>query len=91
MCKKNQGGREVRYISEFKRCRLKIKGGREVRSCRFVWFTSSNFEECVKKTREVGRLGSNPNPNDVISKSREVGRFARFVSFGSHLQILMSV
>ena len=54
--KKNQGGREVRFKSEFKqgrlvhkRGRLKIKGGREVSSFRFIWITSSNFDECVKK------------------------------------------
>jgi hypothetical protein len=44
------GGREVRFEFEPKQCHLKIKGGREVHTFRFVWFTSSNFDECVKKT-----------------------------------------
>ena len=61
-----------------------VSKSREVgRFVRFVWFTSSNFDECVKKHREVGRLGSYPNSNDVVSKSREVGRFVRFVWFTS--------
>ena len=45
------------------------------------WFTSSNFDDCLKKHREVGRLGSNLNSNKIVSNSREVGRFVRFVSF----------
>ena len=33
----------------------------------------------MKKPREVGRLGSNPDSEEVVSKSREVGRFAHLL------------
>ena len=42
----------------------------EVHSSCFGFFIS--FDQCVKKSRDVGRLGLNPNPKDVVSKSREV-------------------
>ena len=50
------------------------------------WFISSIFGECVKKHREVGRLGSNPDSEEVCLKiqgGREVRSFV-----GSYLQFL---
>ena len=66
---------------------LKIKGGREVRTlvCSFI---SSNFGECAKKTKEVGRLCSNPD-SEVVCLKIKGGREVRFF-VGSYLQFLES-
>ena len=66
---------------------FKFKGGREVRS--FVPSYLQLLESVRKKTKEVGRLGSNPDPEVVCLKikgGREVRSFVR-----SYLQLLESV